>query len=165
MKSVRELAGRYRRDLIWVVIGALTGLGALFALLFVAPLLGPVGQGAAPTTVVTVIANPSSTATLTPSPTATATQVPTVTSTPPAAGDLVIGELVSVVGTGDDGLRLRSEPGLEGTILLLAFENEVFDVSQGPVEADGYVWWYLVNPYDESKTGWGASNFLRPVDN
>lgn len=164
MNSLRDLAVRYRRDFIWIVIGALIGLGALFALLFVAPLLGPVGQSAAPTTVVTIILNPSPTATMTPSPTATATPDFTPTATPPAAGELALDELVQVVGTAEDGLRLRSEPGLAGTILLLAFENEVFEVRQGPVEADDYVWWYLVNPYDESKAGWGVSNFLRPVD-
>lgn len=164
MRGIREFALRYRRDLLWVAIGALVGSGALTAMLFVAPLLGPQGQSAAPTTVVTVIANPTATLTVTPSPTGTATPDPTPTATSPAAGDLTLGELVQVVGTAGDGLRLRSDPGLEGTILMLAVENEVFEVREGPVEADDYVWWYLVNPYDESKVGWGASNFLRPVD-
>lgn len=164
MIVLRDLADRYRKDVLWVVIGALLGLVALFSALFIVPLIGPGSQGFAPTTIVTVIANPSATSSLTPSPTETAPPVPTSTATPPAAGELSLGELVQVVGTGGDGLRLRSEPGLEAAILILAFENEVFVVREGPVESDDYVWWYLVNPYDETKVGWGASNFLRPVD-
>lgn len=155
---------RYRRDLLWVTIGALIGLVIIAAILFIGPLIAPSGLTAAPSPIVTVIANPSATATLTPSPTGTATQVPTATATPPEAGDLSVGELVEVTGTGGDGLRLRDAPGLDATVRMLAFENEVFEVREGPAEGDGYIWWYLVNPYDESKVGWGASNFLRPVD-
>jgi hypothetical protein len=27
-------------------------------------------------------------------------------------------------------------------------------------EVDGYVWWYLVAPYDETRVGWAAADFL-----
>lgn len=164
MISWKGMVLRYRRDLLWAAIGAMIGFAIIFAVLFIGPWFTSSGLTAGPSPVVTVIANPSATTTLTPSPTGTATQVPTPTATPPEAGELSVGELVEVTGTSGDGLRLREAPGLDSTILMLAFENEVFEVREGPSEQDGYLWWYLVNPYDESKVGWGASNFLRPVD-
>jgi hypothetical protein len=42
----------------------------------------------------------------------------------------------------------------------LGFDSEVFIVQDGPVVLDGYVWWYLVAPYDETRTGWAAADFL-----
>jgi hypothetical protein len=69
--------------------------------------------------------------------------------------------LVEVFGTSGDGLRLRSSPGLEGRVLVLGVDSEVFQVEEGPVLADGFEWWYLVNPYDTAKQGWAASTYLR----
>jgi hypothetical protein len=68
---------------------------------------------------------------------------------------------VTVTGTSGDGLRLREMAGLGAAIQFIALENEVFEVIDGPVDSDGYVWWRLVNPYNTSKTGWGVSNYLR----
>jgi len=36
-------------------------------------------------------------------------------------------------------------------------------VRDGPQEADGYTWWYLVAPYDENRAGWAASEFLAAI--
>jgi hypothetical protein len=71
---------------------------------------------------------------------------------------------VAVFGTGGDGLRIRNQPGLSMMISFVALENEVFEITGGPIDIDGYRWWFLVNPYDESKSGWAASNFLRSVE-
>jgi hypothetical protein len=84
---------------------------------------------------------------------------------PPAAGDIVIGDYVQVTGTGGDGVRLRSDPGLNGTILFLGLEAEVFQVSDGPRQVDGYTWWFLVAPYDNSVRGWAVANYLAEVQN
>ncbi len=104
----------------------------------------------------------------TPTPTATATASPTpeVTPTPPPpeAGMFSLGELVQVQGTQGDGLRLRADASLEAEIRFLALEAEVFEVQDGPVEADGYMWWFLINPYDTSKRGWGVANYLRTAE-
>jgi len=62
-------------------------------------------------------------------------------------------------------LRMRSRPGLEGEIRFLGYEAEVFHVTDGPQSADGYTWWYLVAPYDESIQGWAVANFLAVVQN
>ncbi len=30
-------------------------------------------------------------------------------------------------------------------------------------QADGYTWWYLVAPYDSTRAGWAAADFLAVV--
>jgi hypothetical protein len=91
---------------------------------------------------------------------------PTVTSLPlPPAGNFNIGDYVQISGTGGDGLRLREEPGLESQVRLLGSEAEVFQVKDGPRQADNYTWWYLVAPYDETRRGWAVANYLAPVQN
>lgn len=77
---------------------------------------------------------------------------------------ITIGSYVQVTGTGGDGLRLRNEPGLDNQVLILADEAEVFRVEKGPIDMDGHIWWYLVGPYDEARTGWGVSDYLVLVE-
>ncbi len=74
-----------------------------------------------------------------------------------------MGAYVQITGTGGDGLRVRAEAGLKGAVRFIALEAEVFQVTDGPQEADGYTWWYLVAPADESRQGWAASNYLTVV--
>ncbi len=45
-------------------------------------------------------------------------------------------------------------------MLLLGTEAEVFKVEDGPMEADGYTWWYLVGPFDPDRKGWGVADYL-----
>jgi len=49
--------------------------------------------------------------------------------------------------------------------LLLGSEAEVFRVQDGPREVDGYTWWYLVGPFDETRRGWAVANYLQIVQN
>ena len=42
----------------------------------------------------------------------------------------------------------------------MASEAEIFIVKDGPIEADGYTWWYLLGPFDETRNGWAVSNYL-----
>lgn len=67
---------------------------------------------------------------------------------------------VQISGTGGDGLRIRSAPGLNTETVFRGEESEVFLVKDGPREADGYTWWYLVASYDETRAGWAAADFL-----
>lgn len=86
---------------------------------------------------------------------------PSPTSVPPSPqGDITLGGYVEVSGTGGDGLRLRSEPGVNSDVRILAAEKEVFQVQDGPAEIDGYVWWYLVGLADANRRGWAVSNYL-----
>ena len=107
--------------------------------------------------------------TLIPAPTSTSLATPTPTLDPLAgtatlpANVIAVGGYVQITGTDGDGLRLRSAPGLASELLFLGEDAEVFQVRDGPQEANGYTWWYLVAPYDESRAGWAAANFLSVV--
>jgi len=154
-----------RATLLWTAGGAAVGVLVLIAGLILLPLLTGDSAAQAPTPVLTVIPYPSETLTPTITPTPEPTDVLSATSTPPAsAGAFAIGQWVQIEGTEGDGLRLRDNAGLGGTVLLVALESEVFEVRDGPQESAGYTWWFLVNPYDSTKRGWGVANYLRPSD-
>lgn len=141
----------------WVVLGAILIAGFLLLLTAIAVgLTSPLQAsdvGFAPADI-TVI----------PAPTGTSSAPPTPTIDPfaptPAPTGIAIGNYVQITGTEGEGLRIRSEPGLNGNPVFLGFDSEVFIVRDGPREVDGYVWWYLVAPYDETRVGWAASDFL-----
>lgn len=78
-------------------------------------------------------------------------------------GVIGIGAYVQVIGTEGAGLRMRTQPGLSGAINFSAMDSEVFLVIDGPVDADGYTWWHLEAPYDQTRNGWSASDFLTPI--
>lgn len=104
----------------------------------------------------TILAPP--TATVIPSPTPT----PAGTVTPPA-GQFVIGAYVQITGTGTDGLRIRSAPSLTSDTVFRGEESETFKIKDGPKDADGHTWWYVVAPYDDTRAGWAAADFLAVV--
>ena len=145
----------------WVGVGALLiALGLLFATALVLYVLSPsLSRAALPTPTLMVVPAP----TLTPSPQPTAAVTPTQAGGG-VAGDIQLGSFVQVAGTDGAGLRLRSGPGLNNPQIFLGMDEEVFEVKEGPQEVDGYQWWYLEAPYDASRSGWGAANFLTVVD-
>ena len=162
-------SGQLVRYLInpWVIGGAVAFAVLLscvtFSLLWftrpAAPVLAPA------TAVLNVIPYPSSTPTsLIPTPTL-APQPSGEVPPAPGPGLIITGDFVQISGTGGDGLRLRSEPGLNAAVNFLAYEGEIFQVSDGPKEADGYTWWYLVAPYDKSVQGWAVANYLLIAQN
>ena len=71
---------------------------------------------------------------------------------------------MQVIGTGGDGLRLRTGPGLDYDQRFLGLEEEIFQVIAGPQQADGYTWWHLESPHDENRHGWAVSEYLDVVD-
>ena len=108
--------------------------------------------------VLTLIPAPSGT----PAPLSTATidpNAPTITPTT-IPGAIATGSYVKIKGTQGQGLRIRSGPGLNSDQLFLGYDEEVFVVKDGPRNADGYFWYQLVAPYDSTRTGWAASDFL-----
>lgn len=149
---------------LWVGLAAAgIGIGLFLLVVMVLSTVKP-GQGQEPiepTAVLTIVAAPSST------PPGIAGLFSTSTPTPQAQSitidGIAQGRYVQISGTGGDGLRLRQEPGTGTPILFLGYESEVFKVTDGPIETDGYVWWYLTAPYDEKRSGWAASNFLKVV--
>ncbi|GAB4504386.1 MAG: hypothetical protein Fur0043_13800 [Anaerolineales bacterium] len=146
-----------------VVIGAVVIAGLL--LLLTLALLGwmrPASRldlGFAPAQL-TVIPAPSST----PNLAVTASLDPLLAGTPTLKPDEIgVGGYVQIAGTEGEGLRLRASPGLTGAPVFLGYDDEVFEVRDGPQDADGYTWWYLVAPYDETRAGWAAADFLSPI--
>jgi hypothetical protein len=146
-----------------VMIGALGIAGLLILITFFS--IGwtkpdPIrGFGFAPADL-TVIPAPTSTPNVTP----TLTPDPLIVGTPTLAPDVIgVGGYVQITGTNGEGLRLRSDPGLNGTPAFLGYDEEVFEVRDGPQAADSYVWWYLVAPYDETRAGWAAADFLGAI--
>lgn len=141
----------------WVILGAILIAG--FLILITAIAIGltsppqPSDVGFAPANL-TVI----------PAPTVTSNAPPTPTIDPfaptPVTTGIAIGNYAQITGTDGEGLRIRSEPGLNGNPVFLGFDSEVFIVQDGPREVDGYVWWYLVAPYDSTRVGWAAADFL-----
>jgi hypothetical protein len=141
----------------------LTGL-ALAILLFAATLTllwftRPESQSATPADAILKI-TPAPTATQA-SPTPEST--PTATAVPQSQDGVLIGQNVQVFGTGGDGLRLRATPGLNGEILFLGSEGEIYLVQDGPQQVDGYTWWLLVDPDDQTRQGWAVADFIKPA--
>ena len=89
----------------------------------------------------------------------------TITPTPQisTASEFPIGSFVQITGTGGNGLRLRANPGTDSSVNFVAAESEVFKVVAGPVESGSYNWWQLVAPYDNSRQGWAAGEYLVSV--
>ena len=141
----------------WVILGALVVAGLL--ILITAAAIGLTsssqtsGVGFVPADL-TVIPAPTGTSSAPPTPTTD----PFASPTPPAG--IAIGNYVQITGTEGQGLRIRAEPGLDGAFQFLAFDAEVFLIQDGPREVDGYTWWYLVAPYDQTRVGWAAADFL-----
>jgi len=74
--------------------------------------------------------------------------------------------------TVDDGdtrpLRIRTLPNLQGDIIDTIEPGTLFDVVDGPICADGYVWWNIQVP-DSEVSGWSAEGttenyFIEMVD-
>jgi hypothetical protein len=143
---------------IWTIAGALLVAGCL--LLFTLFLIGWLrprqsgDQGFVPADL-TIIA--PSTATPSPAPT------PTPAGTPSAPQGMAVGAYVQITGTEGAGLRIRSAPGLNTDTVFRGEEAETFKVDDGPQEADGHTWWHVVAPFDETRAGWAAADFLAVV--
>ena len=144
----------------WVILGAVLFAGLLTLITAISIGLTSARQngavGFAPADL-TVIAAPTSTSSAPP----TATKDPFAPTIAPTG--IAIGNYVQISGTEGEGLRIRSQPGLNGEPQFLGYDSEVFIVQDGPREADGFVWWYLVAPYDETRVGWAAADFLSYV--
>jgi hypothetical protein len=87
-----------------------------------------------------------------------------ISSPTPAPGQIAIGVYVQP-STGGDGLRIHIAPSLNSALAFPspAFDSEVFLVTKGPEQADGYTWWYLTASYDTSRAGWAAQDFLATI--
>lgn len=149
--SARQLFNR------WVILGAIGFAGILLLITIISigwikPSRSP-NVGFAPADL-TIIPAPTGTS----SAPATATIDPFAPTATPTG--IALGNYVQITGTSGTGLNIRSEPGLNSDPVFLGYDSEVFIVKDGPREVDGYVWWYLVAPYDDTRAGWAAADFL-----
>lgn len=154
---------RLRKDIgcLWPAIGTAAGFMAVLLVLGLGAATRAAGaaQQAAPPALIRI---PRPTATASPAPTALAPDTPTP-EVPGPTGVIQVGDLIEVFGTSGNGVRLRSAPTLDGTVNGLGMDSDVFQVEDGPVEAEGHVWWFLVNPYDTTRQGWAVADYVRSL--
>lgn len=74
-----------------------------------------------------------------------------------------IGAFVKIANTQGAGLKIRPEPGTGSQTSFIASEGELFVITDGPDERNGYTWWKLAGFEDSERTGWGASAFFALV--
>ena len=90
-----------------------------------------------------------------------ALEAPTATVPPNInPGFINLGIYVQVAHTDGDPLKLRQSPSLSAEVNYLALPSEVLKVENGPTIADGFTWWFLVDPVDNNRNGWAVENYL-----
>jgi hypothetical protein len=141
----------------WVILGAIGFAGLLI-------LLTAMSIGLTTTHQSSMVGFAPADLTMIPASTSTSNAPATPTIDPfapsPTPTGLALGNYAQITGTAGQGLRIRAKPGLDGEFVFLGYDSEVFLVKDGPQMVDGYVWWYLVAPYDDTRAGWAASDFL-----
>ena len=141
----------------WVILGAILFAGLLI-------LIAAVSIGWTTPLQSSTVGFAPADLTVIPVSTSTSSAPPTPTIDPfapsPTPTGLAPGNYVQITGTEGQGLRIRATPGLDGEFVFLGYDSEVFVIKDGPQTVDGYVWWYLVAPYDDTRAGWAAADFL-----
>ena len=92
------------------------------------------------------------------------TPKPTIDPNGNGQSGIKVGLYVQISGTDGAGLNIRNNPGTGAEAIFIANESEVFLVVGGPIEMDGYNWWQLNAPYDKSRQGWAAENYLHIIN-
>lgn len=91
--------------------------------------------------------------------------VPVVEPTSPSGTlPIAIGCTVEVFGTEGFGVAVRQGPGRTYSFFYVAQDGQIFQVLEGPQEADGYRWWKVIDPQDSNNEGWVAQDFIQPID-
>lgn len=148
--------------------GTLIGLLA-FSLLWVGPILACGSFQPRPTPVPTLppaaatanaeaeraLAQPTNTPVFIIEPTATFTpqpDLPTPTPVPVVGGTLTVGQAARVSAPG--GLNIRQAPSTAGVLVTRLGFGQRLSVLEGPISADGYIWWKVDD--GQGNVGWGA---------
>lgn len=166
MENMPSFSKVVKSHWLWAGLGVLLGTITFFVLVVLGLFTRQAHASIPPATPVLILINAPTAPITIPTPTETAepSHTSTPTLSPEVSGSLSPGRLVEVYGTEGDGLRMRDNVGLDSKIGFIAVESEVFELRDGPVEKDGYDWWFLVNPYNLKKTGWAVSTYLRTID-
>lgn len=107
--------------------------------------------GRAPTEAQIGTPAPTPAPTARPRPTALPTTVPT--AAPTALPTLAVGAQARVVNLSGSPLRARDTPGLSAPVVARIPEGAQVTIREGPIEADGFVWWRVEA---QEATGWVA---------
>ncbi len=76
---------------------------------------------------------------------------------------LAVGSLAQVVGVGNDELNVRNLPNRSSSkVLFRAAGGTKLQLIGGPLEADGFIWWRVLDPQFEVE-GWAAGRYLQTV--
>lgn len=98
-------------------------------------------------------------ATSTPGPGPTA--APVSQATPTQGIPITLGATIVISGTEGDGLTVRQGPGKDFTSVFVAKDGDRFTIKDGPRQANGYIWWYIVDPNDQNRFGWAVADFMQ----
>jgi len=71
-------------------------------------------------------------------------------------GEIAIDAIVTVR---EDGVNMRSEATTSSDVVQQLNAGDTYTIADGPVEADEYTWWLLVND-ENSVAGWVVEDFL-----
>ncbi|RME86437.1 MAG: SH3 domain-containing protein, partial [Caldilineae bacterium] len=82
----------------------------------------------------------------------TPTPAPAPTATPTPPGDIILGRPARVLAP--TGVNIRKEPGVRAGRVGYFASGILVRVLEGPVYADGYIWWLVDDGY--GKSGWIA---------
>jgi len=149
----------------WIVLGAIVLGGVLYIgfMVFVSS-LRPANPSnyTFSTAVITMIPAPTLTV-LIPTTTPEQTVATGTSQVPVPSGGIAVGMYVKITGTNGNGLNLRTEPGTGSPIRFLGMDDELFQVKDGPKQVDNLIWWYLQAPYDSTRNGWAAANYLTVI--
>ncbi len=87
------------------------------------------------------------------------TQPPVVLT--PTPDVISIGRTVQVINVGENGLNVRSAPGLDNVIEFTADENSFLEIIGGPDTAqnDGFTWWQVRDPFAQQQ-GWAVDLYM-----
>ena len=76
-----------------------------------------------------------------------------------AAGPLRVGGTARVTGTEGSGLRVRSAPGTDRSVLIVLAEGRVVPILEGPRNASGETWYRVQT---RGPAGWVMARYLTP---
>lgn len=92
---------------------------------------------------------------------------PTETLLPGVGSGCPVNVLVVVVGTGVDGLLLRSEPRQADNVVARALDGEQYRIVSGPETSTGVggdvIEWCEIEGVDADRSGWAARQFLAEI--
>jgi hypothetical protein len=95
----------------------------------------------------------------TPAPTEAAEEEPEDEAEAPT-GELAIGAAVTVT---EADVRLRDAPTVNSNIVSGLDQGAEFTITEGPIEADGFVWWGVQSTVDPNIVGYVAGDFIAPI--